>query len=299
MSSAEDPAAGLDDEQRAAVAAPRGPVCVLAGAGTGKTRTITRRIAQLVRRGHVAPGQVLAVTFTARAAGEMRTRLRVLGVSGVQARTFHAAALRQLRYFWPQVVGGEQWQLLEGKLRIVGQAARRARAGTDAASLRDFAGEIEWAKASLVTPGDYPATVARLRRDIPGPAEQVAAVYAGYEELKNRAELLDFDDLLLHTAAALEEHRGVAEEFRDRYRCFVVDEYQDVTAAAAARARRLARRPRRPDGRRRREPDDLHLRRCGPAAPARLPAAVPRGRRGAPDARLPVHPAGRRPRRTR
>ncbi len=230
MSSPEDPASGLDDEQRAAVAAPRGPVCVLAGAGTGKTRTITRRIAHLVRAGHVAPGQVLAVTFTARAAGEMRTRLRVLGVSGVQARTFHAAALRQLRYFWPQVVGGEQWQLLEGKLRIVGQAAARARAGTDAASLRDLAGEIEWAKASLVAPGDYPAAVARLRRDIPGPAEQVATVYAGYEELKNRAELLDFDDLLLHTAAALEEHRGVAEEFRDRYRCFVVDEYQDVTA---------------------------------------------------------------------
>jgi DNA helicase-2/ATP-dependent DNA helicase PcrA len=230
VSSPEDPAAGLDDEQGAAVAAPRGPVCVLAGAGTGKTRTITRRIAHLVRAGHVAPGQVLAVTFTARAAGEMRTRLRVLGVSGVQARTFHAAALRQLRYFWPQVVGGEQWQLLEGKLRIVGQAAARARAGTDAASLRDLAGEIEWAKASLVTPGDYPATVARLRRDVPGPAEQVAAVYAGYEELKNRAELLDFDDLLLHTAAALEENRGVAEEFRDRYRCFVVDEYQDVTA---------------------------------------------------------------------
>ena len=108
--------------------------------------------------------------------------------------------------------------------------AARARAGTDAASLRDLAGEIEWAKASLVTPGDYPAVVARLRRDIPGTAEQVAAVYAGYEELKNRAELLDFDDLLLHTAAALEENRGVAEEFRDRYRCFVVDEYQDVTA---------------------------------------------------------------------
>jgi DNA helicase II / ATP-dependent DNA helicase PcrA len=159
----------------------------------------------------------------------MRTRLRALGVGGVQARTFHAAALRQLRYFWPQVVGGEQWQLLEGKLRFVGQAASRAKAGTDAASLRDLAGEIEWAKASLVTPEQYPAAVARLRRDTPGPAEQVATVYAGYEELKNRAELLDFDDLLLHTAAALEEHRGVAEEFRERYRCFVVDEYQDVT----------------------------------------------------------------------
>ena len=221
---------GLDDEQLAAVTAPRGPVCVLAGAGTGKTRTITRRIAHLCSTGHVAPGQVLAVTFTARAAGEMRTRLRALGVSGVQARTFHAASLRQLRYFWPRVVGGDQWQLLEGKLRIVGQAAARLKAGTDAASLRDLAGEIEWAKASLVTPEGYAAEAARLRRDTPGPAEQVAAVYAGYEALKNRAELLDFDDLLLHTAAALEEHAGVAEEFRDRYRCFVVDEYQDVTA---------------------------------------------------------------------
>jgi DNA helicase-2/ATP-dependent DNA helicase PcrA len=225
----EAPDSGLDDEQLAAVTAPRGPVCVLAGAGTGKTRTITRRIAHLVRTGHVAPGQVLAVTFTARAAGEMRTRLRALGVSGVQARTFHAAALRQLRYFWPRVVGGRQWQLLDGKLRLVGQAAARVKASTDAAALRDFAGEIEWAKASLVTPDEYPAAVARLRRETPAAAEQVAAVYAGYEALKNRAEMLDFDDLLLHTAAALEEHADVAEEFRDRYRCFVVDEYQDVT----------------------------------------------------------------------
>ncbi len=225
----EAPDSGLDDEQLAAVTAPRGPVCVLAGAGTGKTRTITRRIAHLVSTGHVAPGQVLAVTFTARAAGEMRTRLRALGVSGVQARTFHAAALRQLRYFWPRVVGGDQWQLLDGKLRLVGQAAARVKAGTDAAALRDFAGEIEWAKATLLTPDDYPAAVAKLRRETPAAAEQVAAVYAGYEALKNRAEMLDFDDLLLHTAAALDEHAGVAEEFRDRYRCFVVDEYQDVT----------------------------------------------------------------------
>jgi DNA helicase II / ATP-dependent DNA helicase PcrA len=220
---------GLDDDQRAAATAPRGPVCVLAGAGTGKTRTITHRIAHLVRTGHVAPGQVLAVTFTARAAGEMRTRLRALGVAGVQARTFHAAALRQLRYFWPRVVGGPPWQLVDGKLRIVGLAAGRAKMGTDAATLRDLAGEIEWAKACLIAPADYPATVARLRRDVPGPAEQVAAVYAGYEEAKTAAELLDFDDLLLHVAGALEEHRDIAEEFRDRYRCFVVDEYQDVT----------------------------------------------------------------------
>ena len=221
---------GLDPEQRAAVEAPRGPVCVLAGAGTGKTRTITHRIAHLVQRGHVSAGQVLAVTFTARAAGEMRTRLRALGVHGAQARTFHAAALRQLRYFWPRVVGGEQWQLIDrNKLRLVAQAANRVGLSTESDSLRDLAGEIEWAKASLVAPDDYPAAAGRTSRDTPAPAEQVAQVYRTYEELKNQAQLLDFDDLLLHTAAALEEHGEVAEEFRDRYRCFVVDEYQDVT----------------------------------------------------------------------
>ncbi|MEU4447831.1 ATP-dependent DNA helicase UvrD2 [Actinosynnema sp. NPDC050801] len=221
---------GLDPEQRAAVDAPRGPVCVLAGAGTGKTRTITHRIAHLVQRGHVSAGQVLAVTFTARAAGEMRTRLRALGVHGAQARTFHAAALRQLRYFWPRVVGGEQWQLIDrNKLRLVAQAANRTGLSTESDSLRDLAGEIEWAKASLVAPDDYPAAAGRTSRDTPAPAEQVAQVYRTYEELKNQAQLLDFDDLLLHTAAALEEHGEVAEEFRDRYRCFVVDEYQDVT----------------------------------------------------------------------
>lgn len=181
------------------VCAPRGPVCVLAGAGTGKTRAITRRIAQLVHTGHVAAGQVLAVTFTARAAGEMRTRLRDLRVGGVQARTFHAAALRQLRYFWPRVVDDQPWPLLEHKLRLVGQAAQRAGVATGSDDLRDLAGEIEWAKASLITASDYPAAVAAARRDTPAPAAQVAAVYAGYEEIKNRRRVLDFDDLLLST----------------------------------------------------------------------------------------------------
>ncbi|WP_106182100.1 ATP-dependent DNA helicase UvrD2 [Prauserella shujinwangii] len=223
---------GLDPEQRAAACAPRGPVCVLAGAGTGKTRTITHRIAYLVRSGHVAAGQVLAVTFTARAAGEMRARLRALGVEGAQARTFHAAALRQLRYFWPRVVGDRQWDLIDGnKLRLVGQAANRLGMPTEAEVLRDLTGEIEWAKASLVGPDDYPAVASRLGRDLPEPGTRIAELYRMYEKLKNEAQLLDFDDLLLHTTAALEEHSAVAQEFRDRYRCFVVDEYQDVTPA--------------------------------------------------------------------
>jgi DNA helicase-2/ATP-dependent DNA helicase PcrA len=232
--------AGLDDEQRAAVLAPRGPVCVLAGAGTGKTRTITHRIAQLVTAGHVAAGQVLAVTFTQRAAGEMRTRLRTLGaaaqagsgVGAVQALTFHAAAHRQLRYFWPRVVGDTGWQLLDSKFAVVARGATRTGLRVSTDDVRDLAGEIEWAKGSLISPEQYPDAVAGAGRDIPLDAAQVAAVYAAYESLKSRDDgvmLLDFDDLLLQTAAAIENDAAVAEEFRDRYRCFVVDEYQDVT----------------------------------------------------------------------
>nr|WP_067716132.1 ATP-dependent DNA helicase UvrD2 [Nocardia yamanashiensis] len=225
----------LDAEQAAAVRAPRGPVCVLAGAGTGKTRTITHRIAHLVSAGHVRADQVLSVTFTARAAGELRNRLRALGLAGeagqVQARTFHAAALRQLKYFWPQVVGDVPWRLIDSKFPIVAQAARGAGLSTDTDSLRDLTSEIEWAKGSLIAPEDYASAVARLHRDAPYDAAKVAAVYSGYESLKTTPDglLLDFDDLLLHTAAALEDFTSVAEEFRGRYRCFVVDEYQDVT----------------------------------------------------------------------
>lgn len=226
-----DPA-GLDDEQREAVLAARGPLCVLAGAGTGKTRTITHRIAHLISAGHVAAGQVLAVTFTSRAAGEMRTRLRGMNVAGVQALTFHAAARRQLSYFWPRVVGDTGWQLLDSKFAVVAQAANRAKLQVSTDDVRDLAGEIEWAKASLITPETYAAAVAQNSRDIPLDAAKVAAVYAGYEKLKANRDgvtLLDFDDLLLHTAAAIENDAAVAGEFRDRYRCFVVDEYQDVT----------------------------------------------------------------------
>jgi len=220
---------GLDDGQRAAVLAPSGPVCVLAGAGTGKTRTITHRIAHLVENGSHPVSEILAVTFTTRAAGEMRLRLRTLGVPGVQAKTFHSAALKQLKYFWPKAVGGGLWPVVEHKLRLVALAAKRAGAGTDAATLRDLAGEIEWAKASLIRPDDYLAAVARRSRDTPVAAPTVLMVYAGYEKAKNQAEQLDFDDLLLHASAILESDEDVAREFRARYRCFVVDEYQDVT----------------------------------------------------------------------
>ncbi|MFR9732208.1 ATP-dependent DNA helicase UvrD2 [Saccharopolyspora sp. MS10] len=219
---------GLDPEQRAAVTAPRGPVCVLAGAGTGKTRTITHRIAHLVERGLVVPQQVLAVTFTARAAGEMRTRLRSLGAAGVQAQTFHAAAFRQLRYFWPRVHDSPVWPLVDNKFRLVVQAAQRVGLSTEKESVRDLAGEIEWSKSCLISPDQYATAAARAGRDVPVVPQQLAKVFSTYEQLKNDARVLDFDDLLLHTVAILEEHAEVAEEFRGRYRSFVVDEYQDV-----------------------------------------------------------------------
>ncbi len=218
----------LDPEQRFAVLAPIGPVCVLAGAGTGKTRTITHRIAFLVGTGAIPAGQILAVTFTTRAAGELRGRLRVLGAAGVQARTFHAAALRQLGYFWPKVAGVALPRLVESKIALVARAASRLRLAPSRTELRDLTGEVEWAKATLLTPADYPAAAAAAARETTHPADVIAGLYSAYEEVKRDAGVLDFDDLLLLTAAVIEEHRWVADELRSRYRHFVVDEYQDV-----------------------------------------------------------------------
>ncbi len=223
----EDLLAALDPEQRAAAAATTGPVCILAGAGTGKTRTITHRAAYAVQTGAVPASALLAVTFTARAAGEMRTRLRQLGAEGVQARTFHSAAMKQLGYFWPKVVGGAPPTLLTNKFQLVANAAARARLRPGTSELRDLLSEIEWASCTLVTPEQYVARAAG--RKPPFDAADVAAVYAAYRDLKTAQGLADFDDLLMYTAGILEEHADVAREFRERYRSFVVDEYQDVT----------------------------------------------------------------------
>jgi DNA helicase-2/ATP-dependent DNA helicase PcrA len=223
-----DPLTDLDPEQRQAAEALRGPVCILAGAGTGKTRAITHRTAHLVQTGTADPDQVLAVTFTTRAAGEMRSRLRALGVGGVQARTFHSAALRQLQYFWPRIAGGGRPSIIESKLPSIRAAATRVRLGLDPAGQRDVAAEIEWAKAALVTPDAYVAAAASAGRQPPYDFTSVQKLFAGYEEVNSERGQLDFEDLLLLTAAAIEEHADIAREVRDRYRHFVVDEYQDV-----------------------------------------------------------------------
>ncbi|MFD5565402.1 ATP-dependent DNA helicase UvrD2 [Kitasatospora griseola] len=221
--------AGLDPEQRAVATALHGPVCVLAGAGTGKTRAITHRIAYGVRSGVYHPAQVLAVTFTARAAGEMRGRLRQLGAEGVQARTFHSAALRQLQYFWPRAIGGDVPRLLERKVQLVAEAAGRSGLRVQRTELRDLTAEVEWAKVTQVVPDDYPAAVAKSAREAPRDPAEIARVYAAYEETKRQRGLIDFEDVLLLTAAILEDRPEIAAQVRSQYRHFTVDEYQDVS----------------------------------------------------------------------
>ncbi|HEV2344105.1 MAG TPA: ATP-dependent DNA helicase UvrD2 [Actinocrinis sp.] len=220
--------AGLDTEQRAVATALQGPVCVLAGAGTGKTRAITHRIAYAVARGVYPPNQVLAVTFTARAAGEMRGRLRYLGAGAVQARTFHSAALRQLQYFWPHTVGGPSPKLMDTKLPLVAEAVAACRMRADRAELRDLAGEIEWAKATQVTPDDYPAAAVKAGRLPPRDPAETGRIYAAYEAVKRDRGSIDFEDVLLLTVGVLESRPDIADRVRDQYRHFVVDEYQDV-----------------------------------------------------------------------
>ena len=231
---AEEILEALDNEQRAVALATRGPVCVIAGAGTGKTRAITHRIAYAAAIGTMDPHKVLALTFTARAAGEMRTRLRSLGVPAVAARTIHAAALKQLTFFWPQVFGGRTPDLLTTKSGFLTEAIKRAQLQgelsiTSRDLLRDIATEIEWAKVSQVAPSDYLSeSLKRTVKPRINP-EQLAKVYTAYESVKHQERAIDFEDVLLLTTAMIEQEREVRERVQDQYRFFTVDEYQDIS----------------------------------------------------------------------
>ncbi len=235
MVSADEVLEGLDPEQRRVAASPVGPMCVLAGAGTGKTRAITHRIAYGVHAGAYDARRVMALTFTARAAGEMRSRLRRLGLPVVQARTFHSAALRQLHYFWPKAVGGPAPEVLSAKAPVVAEAAGRLHLQLDRTVLRDLASEIEWAKVSMLTPDTYRAAAARAHRE---PAEldhtAMARLFEAYEEVKTRRGVIDFEDVLTLTVAILSDRDDVAAQVHDQYRHFVVDEYQDVNKVQQA-----------------------------------------------------------------
>ncbi|SFR66367.1 ATP-dependent helicase [Microbacterium azadirachtae] len=217
---------GLDERQREAAAVLRGPVAVLAGAGTGKTRVITHRIAHGVETGAFSPGRVMAVTFTAKAAGELRGRLRALGVQGVAARTFHAAALSQLGFFWPQLAGSPAPAIVDNKVRLLAQAADMLRLRPDTATLRDLASAIEWRKVSMLSIEEAAARGRSIGRFDAG---QVADLSRAYETLKDDRHQLDFEDVLLACAGMLEAEPRVAAAVHEQYRHFTVDEYQDVS----------------------------------------------------------------------
>ena len=221
--------AGLDPEQRAVATARPGPGGVLAGAGPGQTRAVSQRSADGVRAGILPPTSVLAVTFTNRAAGEMRGRLRDLGAGGVQARTFHSAALRQLRYFWPKAIGGELPRLVERKAALVHEAAARSKLRFERSELRDVTSEIEWAKVTQTVPEDYAAAMVKAGRTPPRDPAEIAQVFTAYEQLKRERGTIDFEDVLLLTVGILEERHDIASQVRGQYQHFVVDEYQDVS----------------------------------------------------------------------
>ena len=222
--------AALDPEQRAVALACRGPVCVLAGAGTGKTRTITHRIAYAVAAGVANPRQVMALTFTVRAAGELRGRLRALGggAEEVRATTFHAAALRQLSYFWPRVIGGRAPQLVESKLPLLREAARDLGLSLSAPALAEAVTEIEWAKVCQVHPDSYVFAATEAARAPASGVEDIGRLYAAYEARRRDRQLIDFESVLELTSAVLLTEPAAAREVHSAFRYFTVDEFQDV-----------------------------------------------------------------------
>jgi len=221
--------AALDAEQRTVARTLLGPVAVLAGAGTGKTRAITHRIAYGVATGTYSPNHVLALTFTTRAAGELRSRLRALGAGAVQARTFHAAAMSQLGYFWPDTVGGHAPGLVESKGRVIAHAADTIGLRVDTPVLRDLAGEVEWRKVQRLTYDEYEAAASERTMPRDTSPSRVVDLMRAYERLKDDRRQMDFEDVLLLTLGMVESEPRVASFVRQQYRFFVVDEYQDVS----------------------------------------------------------------------
>ncbi len=219
----------LDPEQREAAESLVGPTCILAGAGTGKTRTVTHRIAYGIAKGYYSANRVLALTYTIRAAGELRARLRQLGIGAVSVKTFHAAALSQLEFFWPQFAGVPAPSVLESKARLISKVADEAKIRLDAGALRDFAGEIEWRKYSMLSMDDYAALV-KSRPKVAGlsPAKNLELQRA-YEEAKIKAQKVDWEDVLVLTLGMLRAEPRALAHVQQQYRFFTVDEYQDIS----------------------------------------------------------------------
>ncbi|MCA1840790.1 MAG: ATP-dependent DNA helicase UvrD2 [Actinobacteria bacterium] len=214
-------ARGLNEQQCQALSILRGPVCILAGAGSGKTTTITRRIANQVRTGTFLPSEILAVTFTDKAAKEMVSRLRTLSVQEVRARTFHSEALSQYRRFTT-----EPFEILGSKGAILASLVQSLPMPYRFTSLRDIATEIEWAKNQRIRPSQYEARLGD--HEGPIPEDLMTRVFASYEKRKQASRQIDFEDLLENTISIFESNLSALSEVRESYRSFTVDEYQDV-----------------------------------------------------------------------
>lgn len=218
--------AGLDSEQRAVAQTLEGPVTVLAGAGTGKTRAITHRIAHGVLTGAHDPRRTLAVTFTNRAAGELRSRLRVLGVEGVQARTFHAAALRQLRYFWPRISDRSFPSLVSSKASLVAGILSANGVSPDSSMVRDVSADIEWARVNFID--QHTIGTSSITRELSVQPEVFGRILADFEQAKSDRGVIDFEDVLILLVGMLSTDESIAREVRGAYRWLTVDEFQDV-----------------------------------------------------------------------
>jgi ATP-dependent DNA helicase UvrD/PcrA len=237
-----DPAtvlAGLNASQREAAETVSGPVAILAGAGTGKTTTITRRVAFQVASGAVPAERILAVTFTEKAAGELRDRLAGLDVHGVEARTFHAAALALLRRTGPRFLEGPLPQVLGSKTPLIASLANALPPPHRFMPRAELAGEIEWAKNRMIPWNRYLEAVEHTGHEPPIPAELMVGIYQGYERRRERTGQIDFEDMLLMAVDLLDRYPEAAGEARSRYGSFTVDEYQDVNALQQAFLDRL------------------------------------------------------------
>ena len=226
---AEDILNALDEEQREAAQSLIGPTVILAGAGTGKTRTITHRIAYGILRGDFSENRVMALTYTNRAAGELRARLRGLGVHSVNAKTFHAAALSQLEYFWRDFFGIEAPRVLDSKSKAIGKAAEGLKIRLDANTIRDIASEIEWRKYSMLSLEEY-LDVISTRPVIQGLAPiRSYEIQVAYEDTKVKAKQIDWEDVLLLCTGMLKSEPRALAHVHQQYRFFTVDEYQDIS----------------------------------------------------------------------
>ena len=219
----------LDPEQREAATALVGPVCILAGAGTGKTRTVTHRIAYGIAKGYYSANRVMALTYTNRAAGELRARLRGLGIPGVSVRTFHAAALSQLEFFWQQYAGVPAPRVLESKAKLLAQIAEQQKLHFDSGTIRDLAAEIEWRKYSMLSLEDYEKAL-DSRPAISGVSKRANLdIQAAYEEAKIKSQRLDWEDVLILTLGLLRAEPRALAHVQQQYRFYTVDEYQDIS----------------------------------------------------------------------